>query len=243
MTASRVVVAFDSGSTRASVAVAREGRLLASRQAAREAVGFDLLALIAAALDDAGVAASGLDGLVALHGPGSFTGVRVACAAALGLAVATGARATGVSTLEALALAAPSGAGEIATLVDALRGEWFVQRWRRGPGLEAEALDSPRVTTAEGALADGFAGVSGAVRLVGDAAERFAIAAGLPAAIALAAEPLADSVACAAGLGRWEWEASRLRAPLYLRAPAVTLPAARVGAVARPALRDRPASG
>jgi tRNA threonylcarbamoyladenosine biosynthesis protein TsaB len=211
-----LVLAFDSGSPRASAAVARGDTVLAARDSPRDGAGFDLLALVAATLDQAGRAPHELAGVVALAGPGSFTGVRVACAAALGLSAATGARATGVATLEALALGAPEGAGEIVTLVDALRGEWFVQRWLRGPGLEATPLGPPRTTT------PGAARLGDPARLVGEGANRFAAAAGLAAWSTEASPAPAAPVARAAALGRWEWDAGRLRSPLYLRPPAAT---------------------
>jgi tRNA threonylcarbamoyladenosine biosynthesis protein TsaB len=59
----------------------------------------------------------------AAAGPGSFTGVRIGLSAAKGLAEATGARAAGVSNLEALA---SFGSGALrAVVMDARRGEVY----------------------------------------------------------------------------------------------------------------------
>ncbi len=90
-----------------------------------------------------------LDGIVVLCGPGSFTGIRVALATALGLRATFAMPVLGMSTLAALALQTDSAAGSpIVALVDALRDEWFVQEFRHtGQGLVA--LGSPgRVTAA-----------------------------------------------------------------------------------------------
>jgi tRNA threonylcarbamoyladenosine biosynthesis protein TsaB len=220
VSAPRAVLAFDFASFEASAAVARDGRLLASATAARGGSGAeatDPLALIAGVLARAGLGLDELATLLALCGPGSFTGLRVACATALGLAQATGLPAAGVPSLEALALAAPPGSGTVLAAVDALRGEWFVQRFARGPGFVADALDEPRLARAN------EAGLLGGIELV----------AGRGAGVLVAAAPpvpwlepirIADAVACAGSLDRRGWEGSRLVHPLYLRAPAVTVP-------------------
>jgi tRNA threonylcarbamoyladenosine biosynthesis protein TsaB len=206
------VLALDSAGARASAAVAAAGELRAARHAARETAGFDLLGLVDAVLTAAGVRPEGLGGIVALRGPGSFTGVRVACATALGLARANGVPATGVSTLEALALAAPAGSGALLAVIDALRGEWFVQAFERGPLWSATPAGEPEL------VRPAAAALAGETLVVGNGAATFANAA---AATGRVFEPLelASAVACAASLGRWAWDAAGLARPLYLRAP------------------------
>jgi tRNA threonylcarbamoyladenosine biosynthesis protein TsaB len=61
-------------------------------------------------------------------GPGSFTGIRVAIAAAHGLAIGWGAELAGMSSLALLA-AGVSGEGEVAAAVTGGHGELFVQRF------------------------------------------------------------------------------------------------------------------
>ena len=202
----------------ASAAVARRGELLAAVSGARGEGEPDLLARIARALGEAGVPVAGLGGIVALRGPGSFTGLRIACATALGLAAATATPATGVSSLEALALAAPAAAGRVLAAIDALRGDWYRQRFARGAGLEAAPLDEPRLAPHdEGGLLDG-------IDLLIAPPGTFSVAA--PAARAhraLEVADLASAVARAASLDRWEWNPALLSHPLYLRPPAVTV--------------------
>src|SRR6185312_5739696 len=61
-------------------------------------------------------------------GPGSFTGARIAVATAKGIALATGAELVGVTSLDALAEGIAAIEGEaIASLLDAMKGELFVQ--------------------------------------------------------------------------------------------------------------------
>ncbi len=218
MTAPPLVLALDGASPVATVALARGDELLAAESEPRDIGTRELLALVDGVLARAGVPPREVDGWLALRGPGSFTGLRIACATVLGLAQATGARATAVPTLEALALAAPAGAGTVLALVDALRGEWFVQRWRRGSGSDAQRVDDPRrASPAEPGFLEGV-----------DLAVGFGLAAALSGAAdppeRLESPPLAGVVARAAAGGRWPWDAGLLTRPLYLRPPAVTLP-------------------
>ncbi len=102
--------------------------------------------LVMAAVDlllrAAGLERSGLEGVVASRGPGSFTGVRVALATAQGLAVGLGVRAHGYSSL--LAQAARTGARECLAVQPARRGFVYAQRHGRS-GARPEALEEPQV--------------------------------------------------------------------------------------------------
>ena len=84
-----------------------------------------LMAVIAGALEQAGIAYADLSAIGVSTGPGSFTGVRVGVSAARGLALALKIPAIGVTTLEALAAEAATkfpGRAVLAAL-DAGRGE------------------------------------------------------------------------------------------------------------------------
>jgi tRNA threonylcarbamoyl adenosine modification protein YeaZ len=74
-----------------------------------------LIGVIDAALSSAGKAYADLEAIAVSVGPGSFTGIRVAVAAARGFSVALGIPAIGVSVLEALAAEARAtkGAGSV----------------------------------------------------------------------------------------------------------------------------------
>lgn len=87
-----------------------------------------LMGVIDTALANSNVAMDGLDAVAVSVGPGSFTGVRVGVATARGLALALGKHAIGITTLEALALAARALDGERPTLVriEAGRGQAYV---------------------------------------------------------------------------------------------------------------------
>jgi tRNA threonylcarbamoyladenosine biosynthesis protein TsaB len=79
-------------------------------------------------LDLAGLAPRDLTRIVVGVGPGSFTGLRVGIASALGLGRAVGAPVVGRSSLDALAAGAAPLRADVTAMIDARRGELFVRR-------------------------------------------------------------------------------------------------------------------
>ncbi|MEJ2368131.1 MAG: tRNA (adenosine(37)-N6)-threonylcarbamoyltransferase complex dimerization subunit type 1 TsaB [Acidobacteriota bacterium] len=77
-----------------------------------------------------------------VHGPGSFTGLRVGLAAAQGLGLAWGVPVYGVGSLYALALACGVRSGRGAALLDARRRQVYLQCFEKD-GDEARALGPP----------------------------------------------------------------------------------------------------
>lgn len=96
-----------------------------ARDAAAEAGGFD-----------------GVDRIGVTVGPGSFTGLRVGLAFALGLGAALDRPVAGISTLDALAASVLNQEnGVVAAVIDARRGQVYTRLFRNGVALgEAEAL-------------------------------------------------------------------------------------------------------
>jgi tRNA threonylcarbamoyladenosine biosynthesis protein TsaB len=83
-----------------------------------------LLPMVTRLMADAGLAFSQLDAIAFGAGPGSFTGLRIACGAAQGLAFAHDLPVIPVSTLEALALEADADC--VLACLDARMGELYL---------------------------------------------------------------------------------------------------------------------
>ncbi len=171
-----------------------------------------LIGLIGDLLRDANCGYPDLTCLAVCVGPGSFTGIRVGLATATGLSIALGISVRGVTSLQALAMAAldKSSGRTILALVDAHRGDIYAQMFSSG-GLP---LDGPRqIPLAEGAKLAGVANVvcggSGATLLLASYPDLGLILVdgiGLPSVDCVARAALAPSTTVAAK-------------PLYLRRP------------------------
>jgi len=145
-------------------------------------------------------------------GPGSFTGLRVGLAFALGVGAARDLTVVGVTTLDALA--ASTDAPKVAALIDARRGQVYARFFQDGLPLgPAEALGLEEARTRLSALGSG-------VRLVGSGAALFAETAP-PERLHPLEGPAADAIARLAAAAEPSLSLAR---PLYLRAPDATPP-------------------
>ncbi|GAB3354161.1 MULTISPECIES: tRNA (adenosine(37)-N6)-threonylcarbamoyltransferase complex dimerization subunit type 1 TsaB [Chromohalobacter] len=100
------LLALDASTSACSCALWRDGHVISRyRDAPRQHTQL-LMPMVDDVLAEAGVGLSDLDALAYGRGPGSFTGLRIAAGTAQGLAFALECPLIGVSTLEALALAA-----------------------------------------------------------------------------------------------------------------------------------------
>ena len=166
---------------------------------------------IASLLEGAGLRPRDLERVVVDRGPGLFTGLRVGLATAQALADATGAALVGVSSLELLARGArDAGAtGTLLAVVDARRGEVFVQGFDLAT---TTPLDEPRVARPE-EVATRVRALPSCI-LAGDGARRYRdLLVDLPGALVL--DLAVPPVAAALALGRDR--APGAVAPLYLR--------------------------
>lgn len=199
------ILAFDSGSRNLSVALAVGGRISdveepQSRSSAR------LPQLCEQLLTGADLAWNELDAVIAARGPGSFTGLRVGLAFALGLHQALGIRATAISTLRLLAAAADL-ERPLTAAVNAWRDSWFIQTFDDTGSATGEP---ERVATAD------LTELAGPV-VVAEPVDALPTALGIDNSIAVAALGLASSPEV-------DWDPTTLQEPLYLAPPPATLP-------------------
>lgn len=213
------LLAVDAASPITSVAVGRSAAPLAVRSD-RAPSSATLLRQIDECLAEAGHRPAELAGLVALRGPGSFTGLRVGLATVIGLRAALDLPAVTFTNLEAMAAATmldePEGAGRLLAVADALRGQWLCQlfsaEWPPRPLAEARLatpeeiaeLAPDRVVGFDLALLGSRPGWDPSIAM----AEASALA---PVALRLAAE-------CSG------WDAAGLTAPVYLRSATRAVP-------------------
>lgn len=83
-----------------------------------------------------------LAAVIAVCGPGSYSGLRAGIATAQGLALAQGCALAGIPTLAAVAAACPDG-GDLAAIHPAGRGEFAVQDFRDGAPAGPTRIVSP----------------------------------------------------------------------------------------------------
>ena len=117
------VLALDTSTEYCSVALWQDGAVMERCELAGQKHSELLIAMLDALLNEAGVKLAQLDGIAFGKGPGSFTGVRIACGAAQGLAFGANLPVAGVCTLEALAEA--SGKSHVIAALDARMGEIY----------------------------------------------------------------------------------------------------------------------
>lgn len=88
-----------------------------------------LMGMIDAVLKEAGITIRQVDGIAFGKGPGSFTGVRIACGVTQGLAFGADVPVVGVCTLEALAEAC--GRDKVIAALDARMGELYLAAYEK----------------------------------------------------------------------------------------------------------------
>ena len=124
------LLAFDTSTEYLSVALRVAGRTLSRDLHAVQSHSELLLDLVGVLLAEAGVTLADLDCIAFGQGPGAFTGLRIACGVAQGLALGANLPLAPVSTL--LALAEGSRQPRVIACLDARMGEVYHAAYVRG---------------------------------------------------------------------------------------------------------------
>lgn len=117
------ILALETSTEYCSVALSLDGKVIERFEWVGQKHSECLIAMVAAVLCDAQLKLAELDGIAYGMGPGSFTGVRIACGATQGLAFGANLPVFGVVTLQALAQA--SGQHKVIAALDARMGEIY----------------------------------------------------------------------------------------------------------------------
>lgn len=117
------ILALETSTEYCSVALNLDGKVIELFELVGQKHSECLINMVAMLLRDANVKLSELDGIAYGMGPGSFTGVRIACGATQGLALGANLPVFGVGTLQALAHA--SGQHKVIAALDARMGEIY----------------------------------------------------------------------------------------------------------------------
>ena len=136
------LIAFDTSTHWLSVACGGNDAWSVRGEPAGQAHSERLLSLVDAVLAEAGWSLRSLDGVAFGAGPGSFTGVRIACGVAQGLGLGADLPLVPVPTLEALAQAAwrEHAATRVVACLDARMREVYVAAYARESGRWNEVL-------------------------------------------------------------------------------------------------------
>ena len=145
---------FDTSAAHCAAALLSGDHLIAHRfEPMEKGQAERLLPLLEEVLSEGGAHWRDLDALAVGTGPGNFTGVRIAVAAARGLALSLNIPAIGVTRLEALAHGLPR---PVTVVEDARRGEVYVQTF--APAGTGPARLEPIAALPDGALTGSAAG-------------------------------------------------------------------------------------
>jgi tRNA threonylcarbamoyladenosine biosynthesis protein TsaB len=210
MPATNAILALDASTGPCSVAIWLDGKVTACEETLKSTQqSARLLPMTESVLAQSGIGYKDLTAIAATIGPGSFTGIRIALAAAQGIAMAAGLTPMGFGTLEVLAFAAqsanPSNGATVLALINAGKGECYYQY--------ARPMAAPLVGTLEAALEEAPANhvlVAGNVLV-----ERAGFS------MSNITYPRADALARLAASGNRPHQPLR---PLYIRPPDAKLP-------------------
>lgn len=148
------VLTIDTATTASSVGVVSDGEVLAEEVIRLPNAAQHVLGAVERVLQDGGLELADVDRIAVGRGPGSFTGLRIGLATALGLAAPGGVHLVGVGTAAALA----AGADGAIAVIDARRGEVFafglgMDLVACAPAALAQRLPAGSVLLGDGAIA------------------------------------------------------------------------------------------
>ncbi|OGA76901.1 MAG: tRNA (adenosine(37)-N6)-threonylcarbamoyltransferase complex dimerization subunit type 1 TsaB [Betaproteobacteria bacterium RIFCSPLOWO2_12_FULL_65_14] len=201
--------AFETSTEWCSVALWRDGEIAAVERRAGNRHSDLALPMLERLLSAAAMTAAQLDAVAFGAGPGSFTGLRIACGLAQGLAFAAAIPVIGISTLEALA--EESGAARVVACLDARMREVYYSALEKQAGrwkaiVPAQCVSPDAVTP----IGDDWVGCGNGFAVYGNLGLTRVLAEVHPSALAVA-KLAAPRLAAGEGVD------AALAAPIYVR--------------------------
>lgn len=202
--------AIESSTEWCSVAVWDAGVIRAVERRAGNRHSELALPMLEALLRGSGIGLGGLEAVAFGAGPGSFTGLRIACGIAQGLAFARGLPVLGVSTLEALA--EETNAQRVVACIDARMREVYYAALEKRGGRWQETIPAQCVAPAAAPVppGPGWVGCGSGFAVYGNLGLKRVLPEVHPTALAVA-QLAAPRLAAGEGVD------AALAAPLYLR--------------------------
>ncbi len=166
------ILAADTSSSVAAVAVTDEGRLIGEYNLnSGRTHSVNLMPMINGLLERLCIPLTDIGLFAAVSGPGSFTGLRIGITAMKALAYACGKPVAGIPTLDALTYNVPMNMGLICPMLDARNRQVYTALYRRnGNGRPEQLTDYLAVTVDD--ITDIISVYGEKVVLLGDGAEK-----------------------------------------------------------------------
>jgi tRNA threonylcarbamoyladenosine biosynthesis protein TsaB len=123
------ILSIETSTEYCSVGLWQDGTVIERCESVGQKHSEVLMEMLDALLQDSGCRIRDLDGIAFGKGPGSFTGVRIACSVAQGLAFGANLPVVGICTLEAVA--ETSGKDKVIAVLDARMGELYLAAYEK----------------------------------------------------------------------------------------------------------------
>ncbi|MDP2982518.1 MAG: tRNA (adenosine(37)-N6)-threonylcarbamoyltransferase complex dimerization subunit type 1 TsaB [Candidatus Latescibacter sp.] len=214
-----IILGIETATERLSAALLLEDSAVFERHEDSQSSHCELLAkFIAELAEEAGIGLPEIDGVAVSIGPGSFTGLRIGIATAMGLAFGLGVETCGIHTLTALAWNVRIPGALVCPLIDAKRSEAYAALYRTGEGFPQTIIEPSAIPLTE--LAALLAGKQEPITITGPGAEKFRSIlekAGGPQLTFIAPESAKPSAAVVANLGLLVFKAGGGASPAELK--------------------------
>lgn len=211
------LLVLDTSTEWCSAALWLDGQLHARRELAEQRHSSLLLPMVDALLRESAITLRQLDGIAYGAGPGSFTGLRIACAVTQGLAFGADLPVVGVSTLASIA--EQTGAERVLTMLDARMAEVYWAAYQRKAG-DWSAVIEPQLALPESVTVppgQGWVGAGNGFVALGDVLRPRLAAQLVRIDDALMPDAAAMAPLAAQAFARGEGMDAALAAPIYLR--------------------------